>query len=79
MPRALVARPKQGFGIPLNEWLRGPLRDWADDLLSADALARDGLFNVAPIVTAWSEHRSGARNWSASLWSILMFQAWRTT
>ena len=79
VPRALVERPKQGFGIPLNEWLRGPLRDWADDLLSADALSRDGLFNVAPIVTAWSEHRSGARNWSPSLWSILMFQAWRTT
>ena len=79
VPRALVERPKQGFGIPLNEWLRGPLRDWADDLLSADALSRDGLFNVAPIATAWSEHRSGARNWSPSLWSILMFQAWRTT
>lgn len=78
VPRALVERPKQGFGIPLNEWLRGPLRDWADDLLSVDALKREGLFNTTPIVTAWSEHRSGVRNWSPSLWSILMFQAWRT-
>jgi asparagine synthase (glutamine-hydrolysing) len=77
VPRALVERPKQGFGIPVSEWLRGPLRDWADDLLSADALRREGLFVPEPIVTAWQEHRSGARNWSSSLWSVLMFQAWR--
>jgi asparagine synthase (glutamine-hydrolysing) len=77
VPRTLVERPKQGFGIPVNEWLRGPLRDWADDLLSPDALRREGLFNHAPIVTAWSEHRSGTRNWAPALWSILMFQAWR--
>lgn len=77
VPRELVERPKQGFGIPVAEWLRGPLRDWADDLLSADALRRDGLFDAAPIVTAWSEHRAGTRNWAPSLWSVLMFQAWR--
>ena len=79
VPRALVDRPKQGFGVPISEWLRGPLRDWADDLLAPSALARDGLFNVAPITTAWSEHRSGARNWAPSLWSVLMFQAWHIT
>jgi asparagine synthase (glutamine-hydrolysing) len=58
-------------------WLRGPLREWAGDLLSADALRRDGLLTVAPITTAWQEHQSGQRNWATSLWSILMFQAWR--
>ena len=79
VPRALVDRPKQGFGVPLSEWLRGPLRDWADDLLAPSELARDGLFDVAPIATAWSEHRSGTRNWAPSLWSVLMFQAWRIT
>jgi asparagine synthase (glutamine-hydrolysing) len=77
VPRALVERPKQGFGIPVSDWLRGPLRDWADDLLSADTLSSDGLFVPEPIVTAWQEHRSGARNWSSSLWSVLMYQAWR--
>jgi asparagine synthase (glutamine-hydrolysing) len=79
VPRALVERPKQGFGIPVAEWLRGPLRDWADDLLSADALRRDGLLSVASIVSAWEEHRSRKRNWATSLWSILMFQAWRNS
>ena len=77
VPRALVERPKQGFGIPVAQWLRGPLRDWADDLLAADALRRDGLFDAAPIVTAWEEHRSSRRNWASSLWPVLMFQAWR--
>ena len=77
VPRALVERPKQGFGIPVSEWLRGPLRDWADDLLAVDSLRREGLFVAEPIATAWQEHRAGKRNWSSSLWSVLMFQSWR--
>ena len=77
VPRSLVERPKQGFGIPVSEWLRGPLRDWADDLLARDAVQRDGLFDATPIVAAWDEHRRGTRNWASSLWPVLMFQAWR--
>jgi asparagine synthase (glutamine-hydrolysing) len=77
VPRALVDRPKRGFGVPVAEWLRGPLRDWADDLLSPDALAKDGLLNPAPIVHLWQQHRSGQYAWENRLWGVLMFQAWR--
>ncbi len=79
VPRALVDRPKHGFGIPVAEWLRGPLRNWADDLLSGDTIRRDDLLDATPIVSAWDEHRRGARNWASSLWPVLMFQAWRSS
>ena len=76
VPRPLVERPKAGFAVPLSDWLRGPLRGWADDLLAPDLLARDGYFAPAPIRARWDEHRRGERDWSPHLWNVLMFQAW---
>jgi asparagine synthase (glutamine-hydrolysing) len=76
VPRQLVERPKQGFGIPLAAWLRGPLRGWAESLLAEARLRREGWFQPEPIRLRWQEHLSGRRNWEHSLWSVLMFQAW---
>jgi len=76
VPRPLFERPKQGFGIPLGPWLRGPLRDWAEALLSPAALADSGLFEPAPIRRKWQEHLSGQAAWHYYLWDVLMFQAW---
>jgi asparagine synthase (glutamine-hydrolysing) len=76
VPRSLLERPKQGFGIPLAEWLRGLLRDWAESLLDAGRLRQEGYFHPAPVRLRWQEHLSGRHNWEYSLWSVLMFQAW---
>jgi asparagine synthase (glutamine-hydrolysing) len=77
VPRDLVDRPKMGFGVPLDDWLRGPLRDWAEDLLSPEALEAGGLLRGAPIRRVWRHHLGGHRNEHTRLWPILMFQAWR--
>ncbi len=76
VPAELVERPKMGFGVPIDLWLRGPLREWAEDLLAPESLGRHGLFSVEPIRQKWKEHVSGARDWHYLLWPVLMFQAW---
>mgnify|MGYP002152351306 CR=1 FL=1 len=76
VPRELVDRPKRGFGIPLEQWIDGPLRDWAENLLSEDNLKRGGFLHPKPVRTMWQEHKSGVRRWHYQLWDVLMFQAW---
>ncbi|MGJ7461989.1 asparagine synthase (glutamine-hydrolyzing) [Halomonas sp. MA07-2] len=77
VPQALIDRPKAGFGIPMGLWLRGPLREWAENLLEPEKLAADDLLNPLPIRRVWSEHLSGKRDWTYRLWNVLMLQAWR--
>jgi len=76
VPRRLLDRPKSGFAIPVGEWLRGPLRGWAERLLDAARLQREGLFQPTPIRQIWTEHVRGAHDWTERLWIILMFEAW---
>ncbi|MEH8021229.1 asparagine synthase (glutamine-hydrolyzing) [Rheinheimera metallidurans] len=76
VPEHLIERPKMGFAVPLDTWLRGPLKAWADNLLAEQRLQQEGFFDVTKIRKMWLEHLSGKRNWQYQLWDILMFQAW---
>jgi asparagine synthase (glutamine-hydrolysing) len=76
VPKILVDRPKMGFSVPLGLWLRGPLKEWAEELLNPQLLTSQNFFNVAEVNRIWVEHSSNKRDWSSQLWSILMFQAW---
>jgi len=76
VPRALIERPKAGFGVPIDSWLRGPLRDWAEALIDERRLRHEGYFRPEPIRTMWSAHQSGRANMQHHLWDVLMFQSW---
>jgi asparagine synthase (glutamine-hydrolysing) len=79
VPTALFERPKSGFAIPISDWLRGPLRDWAENLLSEDALMESGLLEPKPIRAAWEAHLSGHQNLQNPIWAVLMYQLWGRT
>ena len=76
VPQTLIERPKMGFGVPISQWLRKPLKNWAEDLLSEQRLRRESLLNPVPIRRKWQEHLSGRRNWAHLLWNVLMFEEW---
>jgi asparagine synthase (glutamine-hydrolysing) len=76
VPQKLVERPKMGFSIPLDDWLRGPLREWAEPLLDENRLISEGLINPEPVRRAWQQHQQGKANFGYRLWSVLMFQSW---
>lgn len=76
VPREITERPKMGFDVPVAVWLRGELRDWAESLINAARLKREGFLDVKAVQEKWKEHLSGKRNHQHALWAVLMFQAW---
>jgi len=77
VPKDLIERPKMGFGIPLDSWLRRPLQEWAEALLDEQRLRLEGYFHPKPIRKIWNEHLSGKHNWQYHLSCVWMFQAWQ--
>jgi len=76
VPKELIERPKQGFMVPLDDWLRGPLKHWIDDLVAPETLRRDGYFDAAAIGARWQDHRNRTWDWGYALWNVAMFQSW---
>jgi len=76
VPKELIERPKKGFSLPIADWLRGPLKEWAEKLLNSEKLEKDGFLSESLVHQKWNEHSSGKRDWSKQLWSVLMFQLW---
>lgn len=77
LPPEIISGPKMGFAVPLGDWLRGPLREWAESLLTEQRLRDGGWFDASAVRARWTEHLSGRRNWESALWNVLMFEAWR--
>ena len=76
IPDSYFDRPKMGFGVPIDIWLKGPLREWAEDLLLGNRIKQDGIFNFQFIQKKWYEYLNNKGNWHHQLWSILIFQSW---
>ena len=76
VPKKYFDRPKKGFGIPIDQWLRGPLFEWAEDTINPATLNRHNILKSEPIGRCWKEHQSGEKDWGYWLWDVLMFQAW---
>ena len=77
VPRDLIERPKAGFAVPVGQWMRGPLKDWASELLHEERIRREGYFNPELVQQLWQQHLSGKYDWTPRLWAILMFQSWK--
>jgi asparagine synthase (glutamine-hydrolysing) len=76
VPKSFFERPKMGFGVPMANWLRGALRNWAESLLSVSRLSHEGYFDTASVRAIWADHLSGRNNHAPTVWAILMFQSW---
>tara|TARA_Y100000310_G_C20427857_1_gene689936 strand:- start:73 stop:783 length:711 start_codon:yes stop_codon:yes gene_type:complete len=76
VPEELIERPKMGFSVPIGEWMRDPLQDWAYSLIDFNRLKNEGYFRPEPVLKMWNEHSSGRSNWGHQLWNLLMFQSW---
>jgi asparagine synthase (glutamine-hydrolysing) len=76
VPKELIERPKAGFAVPVGQWIRGPMREWADDLLDESRIRSEGYFDPELVRKIWNQHLNGSCNWTSRLWAILMFQAW---
>lgn len=76
VPQAIIERPKMGFSVPIGDWIRGPMKDWAEDLLDNHRLNQEGYLNANSIHTKWEQHLNGKANWQEQIWDVLMFQSW---